>query len=165
MKSKSNNIVVLFTIISLAVLFLILWLVDFSPLNIPEMIPGLQLRSYGILILISFILVFIFLQKNLLKVNIQTSVWKLIAASAIVSFTSLFLYQAIRQLIILRGKYSYNLSSVLLSSAAPTIVLLLISASVALELKKVNGIWRHVPTIALLILLVLAKEYLRQFEW
>lgn len=68
------KIITLFTIISLAALLLILWLVDFSQLNIPEFVPALKIRTYGVLILISFILIFIFLQKSLLKFNIETSI-------------------------------------------------------------------------------------------
>jgi len=142
MTSKTTEIIILFTLISLATLLFILWLVDFSQFGIPELIPRLQLRTYGILILIVFILIFIFLQRRLLKSNIQTSVLKLVIASAVVAFISLLLYQATRQLIILRGQYSYRLSSVLLSSAVPTMLLILIAASISLELKKVKGVWR-----------------------
>jgi hypothetical protein len=165
MKSKTTKITILFIIISLTTLLFILWLVDFAQFNIPELIPGLQLRTYGILILIAFIPIFIFLQKLLLKFDMQTSVLKLITISSVVAFVSLLLYQAIRQLIILRGQYSYDLSSVLLSSAVPSLVLIFIAASISLDLKKVKGIWRHVPTIALLILLILTKQYLHRFEW
>lgn len=165
MKSKTTKISILFILISLATLLFILWLVDFSQFSIPELIPGLQLRTYGILILIAFIVIFIFLQKSLLKLNIQTSVLKLVIISTVVAFISLLLYQGIRQLIILRGQYSYNFSTVLLSSAVPTIVLTLVAASVSLELKKVKEIWRHVPTVIMLILLLLTKQWLRQFEW
>jgi hypothetical protein len=166
MKSKPLSIIILFIIISIATLFFILWLVDFSQLNIPELIPGLETRVYGVLILISFILIFIFLQKTLLKSNPQTSVLKLIIASTIVSFISLLIYQAIRELIILRGQYSYDLGSVL-SSTIPTIAFILVAASIALELKKVKGlwIWRHVPTVVLVILFYLTRPYLHKIEW
>lgn len=165
MKSKTIEIIFLFIAISLATLLLILWLVDFSQLNLPELIPGLELRTYGILILIAFILIFIFLQKRLLKSNLQTSVSKLIIASTFVSFVSLLLYQAIRQLVILRGQYDYDLSSVLASSAIPTVFFIIVAASIALEIKKVKGIWRHVPTLVLIILFVLSKPYIHQLEW
>lgn len=165
MKSKTTAIILLFIFISLAILLLILWLVDFFRFNIPELIPRLQVRTYGLLILVSFILIFIFLQRSLLKHNGPASVLKLIFASTIVSFVSLFVYQAIRQLFILRGQFSYDLSSVLLSSAVPTIALIIVAASVALELKKVKGVWKYAPTFALVVLFLLAKQYLHKFEW
>jgi len=165
MEAKSIKIIILFTLISLGVLLFILWLVDFSHFNIPELIPGVQFRTYGILILSNFIIIFIFLQKLLVKSNINISVFKLVAASTFVGFISLLLYQTIRQFIILRGEYSYNLSSVLLSSAVPTIVLIVIAVSISFDLKKIKGIWRHVPTLVLLILFLLTKKYLHQFEW
>jgi hypothetical protein len=165
MKSNTTKTIFLFILISVSTLLFILWIVDFAQFGIPELIPGLELRTYGILILTAFILLFIFLQKRLLKSNIETSILKLVIVSTVVAFISLLLYQAIRQLIILRGQYSYDLSSVLLSSAVPTIVLILIAASISLELKKVKGIWRHLPTAILLILLFLTKQYFHQFEW
>jgi hypothetical protein len=165
MKSKTINTIILFTLASLAALLFILWAVDFSEFNLPELIPGLELRTYGILILIAFIIIFIFLQKILLSSDMQMSVLNLVIASTVVGFASLFLYQVVRQLIILRGQYSYDLSSVLISSVVPTILLILIAASISLELKKVKGIWRHVPTMMLLLLFFLSKQYLHQIEW
>jgi len=165
MKSKLLTTTISFIVISLAALLLILWFVDFSPFNLPEKITGLELRPYGILIFISCILIFIFLQKNLLKANPQISILKLVLVSTIVSFTAFLLYQTIRQLVILRSQYSYDLTSVLLPTIIFTIVSILLATSVALDLKKVKGIWRHVPTVVILILLFLTKQYIHHFEW
>jgi hypothetical protein len=164
MRSKTVSIVILFIGISLALLFLILWLIDFSQFNIPELISWPEARVYGVMILISFILVFIFLQKILLKTNPQTSIWKLIIASAFVSFISLLIYQGIRQFIVLRGQYSYNLGTVF-TSTLPSIALIFIAASIALELKKIKGFWWAVPTGAMVILFYLTKPYFDKFEW
>lgn len=165
MTLKVTWIIILYIFISLVALLFILWLIDFSQLNIPRSITALELKTYGTLVVISFILVFIFLQKHLLRFNAATSIWKLIIASTVVSFISFFLYQAVRQLIIMRGQYSYNLSSVLLSSVAATIFSVLIAASISVELKKVKGIWRHVPTVIGVILFLLTKQYLHKLEW
>ncbi len=165
MEPKQIKTISLFTLISLAALLFILWLVDFSPFGIPEFIPGSEIRIYGILILIAFILIFIFLQKRLLKFNIHISRLKLVVASTIVAFVSLFVYQCIRQLFILHGQYSYNLSTVLVSSGLASLAFILLALAVSFELKKQKGIWRQVSTILLLILLFLAKEYFPRFEW
>lgn len=165
MKSTTTKIIFLFIFIALSTLLFILWLVDFSKFNLPELIPGLQLSTYGVLILIAFILIFIFLQKVQLNRKVETSVLNLVTVSTVVAFVSLLLYQAIRQLIILRGQYSYDLSSVMLSSAIPTLFMILVAASISVELKKIKGIWKHVPTIELLILLFFTKQYFHQFEW
>lgn len=165
MKSKTTKTIIFFIFISTVILLFILWLVDFSPVNLPEHVPGVQLRTYGILILATFIIIFILLQRSLLKSNTHLPVWHLIIASAMVGFSSLFIYQLIRQLIILREDYPYTLYSVFLSSAIPTIGIILIAASIALELKKIRGIWQHVPTAILLILFLLTRQYLHQFEW
>ncbi len=165
MKSKLIKTTIFFIVISLAALLLILWIVDFSPFNLPEKISGLKLSPYGILVFISFIIVFIFLQKSLLKANPQISILKLVLVSTIVSFTSFLLYQSIRQLIILREQYSYDLFSVLKTTILSTFVSILLATSVALDLKKVKGIWRHVPTAVIIILLFLTKQYMHHFEW
>lgn len=165
MKSKLLKTTILFIVISLAALLLILWFVDYSPFNLPEKISGLELRPYGILIFISFIIIFIFLQKSLLRANPQISILKLVLVSTMISFTAFLLYQTIRQLVILRGQYSYDFTSVLLPTIISTIVSILLATSVALDLKKVKGIWRHVPTVIILILLLLTKQYMDHFEW
>jgi hypothetical protein len=165
MKSKPYQIIILFTFISLAALFLILWLVDYSDFGIPEMIPQLQLRTYGILILAAFVLLFILLQKRLLALNINTPVSGLVISSTIVAFTSLLLYQTTRQCIIPGVNLSTKLTSILLASAGPALVLLLMAAMIASDLKKIKGIRRHIPTIVLLILLILTRKYLHQFDW
>jgi hypothetical protein len=165
MTLKVTWIIILYIFISFAALLFILWIIDFSQLNIPRSITALELKPYGLLVVISFILVFIFLQKQLLRSNAATSIWKLIIASTVVSFISFFLYQAVRQLIILRGQYSYDLSSVLLSSIVGTIVSVIIAASIAMELKKIKGIWRHIPTVLFLIMLLLIKQYAHKIEW
>lgn len=165
MKSKITKTTLLFSFISLTILLFIQWLIDFSGFGIPEVITGLQLRTYGILILVAFIVIFIFLQKNLLKSDIQISIAKLVTVSTVVAFVSLLLYQSIRQLIILREQYSYDFSSVLISSAIPTVILAIVATSISFELKKIKGIWQHIPTVIFLILFLLTRQYLHQFEW
>jgi hypothetical protein len=165
MNSKIAQIAFFYTLISIASLFLILWLVDYSQFGIPEFIPGIQLRTYGILILIAFILIFIFLQRHVLRSDPKRSVIALVVISIGVSLVSLLIYQSIRQLVLLRGQYSYDITSVFISSTIPNIIFMIAAASVAVELKKVQGIWRHVPTIALLLLVILSKQYIHRFEW
>ena len=86
MSQKDFKLIVLYFTISLASLFLILWLANYSKLGLPEIIPQLQLRTYGILILIAFLLINFLFQKKLLKANPEISIFKLIAYSVIVIF-------------------------------------------------------------------------------
>ena len=165
MISKLTGTIILFSLIGLASLLSILWLIDFSQLGIPEKIPVLKYRPYGILILTSFIIIFIFFQKRLLKIGAATSAWQLVWPSIVVSFISFFVYQAIRQLIILRGQYDYDKLSVLLTTVISTIASAGLAATVAMELKKVKAVWKWVPAIILLILLLLTKQHLEKFEW
>lgn len=165
MRSKTIQTIILFILIGLIALLFILWLTDFSSLHLPEVIPFLQLNTYGLLVLGCFVLIFIFLQKRLLKLDPKTSILNLIIASTIVSLISIFLYEAIRQLIILRGQYSYDLFSVLRSSLIPGVFFILVAASISLELRKVKRAWKYVPMMLLLIFLLLIKQHLHEFEW
>ena len=88
----------------------------------------------------------------------------MILASAILSFISISIYQAIRQLVIMPEEYSYDLFTVLRTTAVVVIVTVLVAASVAVEIKKVKGIWRHVPTAIALAMLLLIKEYLQMVK-
>ncbi|MBK6379528.1 MAG: hypothetical protein IPF72_07220 [Chitinophagaceae bacterium] len=63
MKPKEIKITTLFFFVALASLFLILWLVDYSGFGIPELIPQLNLRTYGIMIMLTFILVHFYFKR------------------------------------------------------------------------------------------------------
>jgi hypothetical protein len=165
MASKTAMTILLFTFISLAALFLILWLVDFSDFGIPEMIPGVNFRTYGILILVAFTLISFLLQKRLFKINPEISLFGLIAAPATVSFISFLVYQVIRQIIILGNSFSNKLSVILLSSIIPAILLTILASSYALRLKKITGIWSRIPFLLIVIIVLLTKKYITQFEW
>ena len=86
MKPKEIKITTLFFFVALASLFLILWLVDYSGFGIPELIPQLNLRTYGIMIMLTFILVHFLFQKILLNSNPGISVLKLTLLSTIITF-------------------------------------------------------------------------------
>ena len=162
MNSTKNRITALFFLISLAALHLILWLVDYSSLGLPEVLPGLGWRTYGILIMTSFMLNIWLYQKQLIKADPKISVFELILLSTLVIFASLLLYQFIRQNVILNRPFSLQ---VITSAAIPSGIFVLLAASTALSLKKVNGIIRQIPFFILIIVLILYKKYVSFFEW
>ena len=165
MKPQHNKTILLYTAISLVALFLILWFTNFSNLGIREMFAGVQLRIYGILILIAFVIILFLLQRQLFKDDPDISLFALIAASAIVSFTSLLIYQFVRQVFILGNGLSEKLTDILVSSAFPAFILTLVASSTALRLKKYNGIWSRIPLLLLIIIVIFSKQYIKQFEW
>lgn len=163
MTSAIAGIIALYAFISLAAQLFILWLVDISSFNIRESYGNY--KPYGILILVSFIIIFIIFQKHLLRQNRETSIWKLILASTVLSFIAVILYQTIRQLVILRGQYDYDFTTVLRTTLVVTVVTALVAASVAVEIKKVKAIWRYMPSVIALGMLLMVKEYLRDIDW
>ncbi len=162
MKPKEIKITTLFFFVALASLFLILWLVDYSGFGIPELIPQLNLRTYGIMIMLTFMLVHFLFQKILLNSNPGISVLKLTLLSTIITFFSLLVYQVTRQNLILHRPFS---TTEILSFTVPTLVFALMALSTALSLKKAKLIYRQIPLVILIILVLLSRQYVHSFEW
>ena len=162
MRQKEINLTILYFFISLVSLFLILWLVDYSKFGLPEMIPQLQLRTYGILIMIAFLLINFLFQKQLLNANPEISIFRLIVLSFITIFFSLLAYQTVRQNIILGRPLS---SQILISAAGPTLIFIFLTASNAFSLKKSQSIVKQISFALLLIIILLFKYYVKSFEW
>src|SRR5215203_1113067 len=68
-KMKSSHLALLFSSILTFIFFLILWVVDYSPFNIPEIIPVLELQTYSVLTFLAIIVAVIVCQKQLIKHN------------------------------------------------------------------------------------------------
>jgi hypothetical protein len=162
MKLKEIKITTLFFFVALALLFLILWLVDYSGFGIPELIPQVNLRTYGIMIMLAFLLVQFLVQKILLNSDPGISVLKLTLLSTGVTFFSLLVYQVIRQNVILHRPFS---TAEIFSFTVPTLVFALMALSTALSLKKARLIYRQIPFVILLILVLLSRQYVHSFEW
>ena len=165
MKVKEIKLIVLFTWISLVVLLSILWIVDYSNFGLPELLPFLKLRTYGILIMLFFLGILYLFQRQLLKLNPESSLLKLICYPAAIAFFSLFLYQVIRNCLVLRSSFFEKVQSILLSSSIPAILFTLMAAGYALKAKKIEGIWSRIPFLVLLVLFFLSKKYVHSFDW
>jgi FtsH-binding integral membrane protein len=162
MNSKEFSLTVSFLGIMIALLLGILWIVDYSKLNLPKTLPFGNLRTYGILILIAILACTYFYQKLLLKVESENSALKLTFLSFDIIVVALISYQIIRQNIILDRPFS---PQVLISAIVPAILFSLLAASTALSLKKSKSFVRQGIFLALLILVILSKKYIQTFEW
>jgi hypothetical protein len=165
MDSKTVKTILFFTFLCLAALFLVLWLVDYSGFGIPEMIPELNYRTYGIMILVAFSLLLFLLQRRLFKLNPAIPLSILLVAPAIVSFISVLIYQVIRQLMIVGNSFSDKASMIMLSSIIPAILFTILSATYALKLKKIEGVWSRIPLLLLIAAVLLVKRYGTGLEW
>jgi hypothetical protein len=101
----------------------------------------------------------------MLLYNAGSSILELVGASIVVSLLSLVIYQMIRQYWVIGVSFPARLPYILLSSLIPSVVSGFIAISIAVELKKIKGIWRHIPIIALFLLLLLSKQYLSTIVW
>lgn len=163
MNAKLFKTIILFALFNLAAFLLILWIVDYSGLNLPAEIPMGHIRTFGILMTLVLIINFIFLQKQLLKINAEFSVFYLVLISTISSFISFLSYQLISEYIISHESFFAGLSYVLIASIMSSILCILVATSVAFELKKIKRIWQNLFTISCLIIFFLAKEYIFSF--
>ena len=165
MKEKQVQLILLSTAVTVAVLLLILWLVDFSGFNLPEFIPVLNLKTYSFLILIAFIVILIFFQKLLLRKRPGSSITILITYSILICFASMIIYQVIRRVFIMGDEMSLAIYTILLSSLIVTAFFTLVAASIAIELKKVKGPWGIAINAMLVLLVLYVKFYAPHVEW
>lgn len=152
----------IYSIFSIAALFLVLWITDYSSLGIPEMIPNTGLRFYGVIIGLLLVLLNFLYQRQLVKQEPVIPVLHLILLSMLVFLVSLMTYQLVRQLIIADQPFS---SQLLLSVLVISFLLTLVASSTSLALKKANGLVRRIPLLIIVIIVIFAKKYIAVFEW
>ncbi|MEO6358220.1 MAG: hypothetical protein ABIU77_06385 [Ferruginibacter sp.] len=164
MQSRHCKSIALFSFVSLTLGLIIFWLNDFLGIQLPQIIPGIELSTYGILILLSYIGIFVLQQKLAVKAKADITVFQLVSDSTIIAAVSQFLYFPIRELI-LGTDISDRIIKILTVSLISTVVLCLIAAAIAVEIKKIKGGLRHLPTIILILLVFLLKNYINDFKW
>ncbi len=164
MASTTKRLVILYSAISVVLFLGVLWIVDYSTINLPEKVWDLPIHPYSLLMVFSFFILFLLLQKRMLRYNAGSSVLELVLASTVVSLLSLFIYQLIRQYMVIGLSFPGKLSYIVLSSLIPSIVSAIIATSIALDLKKIKGIWKHLPTVLLLLLFFFGKKYVSTIE-
>jgi hypothetical protein len=155
----------IFSSVLLAAYFLILWLIDYSALGIPEFIPGTSYQTYTIAMFVVMALVLVIFQKRVLKFYPETSIVKLTLLTVLICFVSQAIYQLIRQTWVLRHENNNKVSDFTVSLASLTILSLFIGLSIAFELKKVNGFLKVLGPVFVFGLLVLLKKYFPNTTW
>lgn len=165
MKPNYSRLLTIFIFISISVYLLILWVVDYAGFNIPQFIPGLELNTYGILMLIAVIVIFIVLQKILLKHDPQTTILQLVIPCSLSTVFSVLIFQLIRQCIILKAGFQDKILIILFSTLFQLVIFTLIAWNIAQEIKKQKGPWKFISLALLLALVWLAKTYAAKIEW
>ncbi len=162
MNDKEVKITALFCCILLLLLLSILWLTNYSRLDIPEFFPGIAIGTYTLLMAIVLIVTDLVFQKVLLRINQSTSVLKLMLLSTAVIFIATLAYQIIRQQLILQRPFSV---AAIWSFLLTPLVFILISLSTALSLKKASPLYRVIPFAILIALLYWRKGQTFSFDW
>ena len=162
---NNAKLIFLYSVILLTLLLLILWLMDHSSLGIPEMFPGTQIQTYTISIFVGTILLLVFFQRHIRKLNATTSIWKLIFYGFIVCFFAQFFYQLFRQWWDLRYENNYKIKDYLTTMGMMIFLSLLLNVFIAVELKKTNTFLRIGSLLVLAGLYYLLKDNLTNITW
>jgi hypothetical protein len=140
---KIPQLLLIFNGILVLLFFLILWLTDYSPFNIPEFIPGIELQTYGLLSFLAMIGALILFQKRLIRLDGTISIVKLTLLCLLVCLIAQSIYQTVRQFYMLRFNDNDKPYELAISLISITILSAIISFSVALELKSPNQYGVH----------------------
>jgi magnesium-transporting ATPase (P-type) len=146
-------------------LFLILWLMDYSAIGIPDKIPGTNYQIYAIAMFIVTVITLLVYQKLIWRGNPSASILHLTCWSFLVAFISQLVYQLVRQVWILRFESNDKIKDLVISMVALFFLMLLISLSIALELKKEKPILKVLSMAMFVGIIMLLKEYLGNITW
>lgn len=166
MNKKVTNIILLWTGLCTVALFSSLWLIDYSGFSIPAKIPQTEINIYGLLLLATFIIMFILFQKKLIKEEPRITIFQLVYRSLIVGLIAELVYQSFRYCFVLTGNLREKIIPFLASTFVVIIFAGIIALAIAMELKKVKPIWNWIITISLLVVIILSKKYLTDIvDW
>jgi len=162
---KSSHLALLFSSILTFIFFLILWVVDYSPFNIPEIIPVLELQTYSVLTFLAIIVAVIVFQKQLIKHNTNVSIPRLVLLSVLVCLTAQSIFQVVRQFYVLRFNDNNKQYDLIITLISMTVLSSILSLSIALEIRKAKQIWRTLSTAVAIIAFFIIKKYLPTITW
>jgi hypothetical protein len=162
---KRSQLVLIFSGILICILFLILWLTDYSPFNIPEFIPVIELQTYGVLSFLAMIVILVLFLKRLIRFDATISIVKLTLLGLLVCLIAQSIYQTVRQFYVLRFNDNDKAHDLVVSMISLTILSFVTALCVALELKKSNQIWRMLSTILALAVIFVLKKYFPAITW
>ena len=73
------------------------WIIFYSPLNLPERIPGTPIKISAVSLFVVFLTVFIKAEKEYLRINSNASILELSALGTIICLLAEIVFQLIRQ--------------------------------------------------------------------
>jgi hypothetical protein len=162
---NSSKLVIVYSVMLLFLLLIILWVVDYAGLGIPERFPGFSIQPYTVAIFVAMIILLVFFQKNLIRLRPEINLAKLIIAGVIVCISAQAVYQFIRQWLVLRNLDNNKTEDYLKTMAVITVLSFFFSLSVATELKKGNSLIRIASLLFVGGLIYFIKEFVPKITW
>jgi hypothetical protein len=160
-----TKLILIFSAILISLFCVILFVTDYSSIDIPEYIGNTKYQTYTVAMFVIMALVLIIFQKLLIKGYPSVKMGKLIIWSVLVCLLSQGIYQIFRQAWILRHESNNKVIDYFISLTSSIILSLFIASSIAFELKKTNPILKTLAPLAVLGLLFVLKEYFPNITW
>ncbi|GEM_PF-4020455 len=154
---KRLKLYITFSLLLTLSLFAVLYLVDYSGINIPHRISLMDtaINVYGLLFLVVITVVVILFQKQLLKRNPSTPLFSLVLATLVISTIAELLYQGVYYFI---ASDSNSISAILASTLTGVLFAVVVGLFVAMELKKMKRLWM----VGLFIVVILLLGFLNK---
>jgi hypothetical protein len=162
---NSSKPVIVYSVILLFLLMIILWVVDYAGLGIPERFPGSSIQPYTLAMFAAMIILLILLQKNLIRLRPEINLTRLILAGVIVCISAQAIYQWIRQWLVLRNLENNKPEDYLKTMAVIAVMSFFLSLCVATELKKGNSLIRTASLLFVGALIYFIKEFVPNITW
>jgi hypothetical protein len=135
------------------------WLIWYSPLTIPELIPMTPIKIDGLLLGGLLLTVLIFAQKRFLQANPDTTILKLTIYGTSICFFAEFIFQGLRQFFISADTLNERIHYFFLGTIAVSIFGAVLSFLISFQLKtKKTG-----QLILLIITFIIAFNIFKHF--
>jgi len=145
-----------YTAILSAAFLINLWILDFSPINIPENIPATQIHVRGVIVFLIVLVTLIFAQKEVVRNYPNISLVKLTFVSSIVGLLAEIVFQSIRVFTLESDRLHYFLIGVLVMTIFDTVL----SFFIAFQIKTKNT---NRLILFIIVLILLGKIILYLF--
>jgi hypothetical protein len=145
--------------------FFVLWLVDYSPFDIPATIPNLGYSTYTVLMFVLIIIILIVFQKKLIKIKPATSIMELVLFSLGACMLSQIIYQVVRQFWFLRNENNNKFHDLAITLVSILFISGFLGLSIATEIKKANTAINILTSLLALGTIVLLEKYFPHIGW
>ena len=112
------------------------WIIFYSPLNLPERIPTTPIKVDGLLLVVLLLTILIIAEKRFLKVNPDSTIFKLMVYGTTICFLAEIVFQAIRQPFLNAESFSDRFYYFLLGTIGITAYSAAFSFFIAFQLKR-----------------------------